>query len=49
MTSKTLFSKTEVYETPAVEVLNVTVEGVLCQSGELDILDWETDDDSIVF
>ncbi len=36
------------YESPAVNVLDVMSEGVLCASG-LGIQDWETDDETLEF
>ena len=37
------------YETPSVTVLDVQAEGVLCQSGNFGIKDWEEDNDSLDF
>ena len=37
------------YESPAVNVLDVMSEGVLCQSGNFGIGDWENDDDPLEF
>lgn len=37
------------YESPAVNVLDVMSEGVLCASGEFSIGDWENDDESLDF
>ncbi len=36
------------YEAPAVRVIDVVSEGVLCASG-VDINDWEKDDDILEF
>lgn len=33
----------QTYQTPSVNVLGVLSEGVLCQSGEFGIGDWEED------
>ena len=35
------------YEAPAVDVLEIRGEGVLCQSGNLGIGDWEEDNDPL--
>ena len=37
------------YESPAVNVLEVMSEGVLCASGDFGIADWENDNDSLDF
>ena len=37
------------YESPAVNVLDVMSEGVLCASGDFSIGDWEKDDESLDF
>lgn len=37
------------YESPAVNVLDVMSEGVLCQSGNFGIADWENDGESLDF
>lgn len=37
------------YESPAVNVLDVMSEGVLCASNGVDIKDWETDDEILDF
>ena len=37
------------YESPAVNVLELMSEGVLCTSGDLTIKDWENDDESLDF
>lgn len=37
------------YESPAVRVLDIMSEGVLCASGEFSIGDWENDDESLDF
>ena len=36
------------YETPSVSILDVQVEGVLCESG-ISINDWENDDELLDF
>lgn len=33
------------YEAPKVQTLDVSSEGVLCQSGKFSIADWENDGD----
>ena len=37
------FTREQTYQTPSVNVLDVLSEGVLCQSGEFGISDWEED------
>ena len=37
------------YESPAVSVLDIMSEGVLCQSGNFGIGDWEKDDELLEF
>ena len=37
----------QTYHTPSVNVLDVLNEGVLCQSGEFGISDWEEDNDPL--
>lgn len=37
------------YETPAIKELEIHSEGMLCQSGNFSINDWETDNDSLDF
>jgi hypothetical protein len=37
------------YESPAVRLLDIMSEGVLCASGEFSIGDWENDDESLDF
>lgn len=49
MNSKDLLAKGLVYEAPAVTSLEIVSEGVLCQSGEFNLKDWETDDESLDF
>lgn len=49
MNSKDLLAKGLVYEAPAVTSLEIVSEGVLCQSGEFNLKDWERDDDSLDF
>lgn len=41
--NKKNFNTVESYETPAVNVIDIQVEGVLCASGDFDINDWEED------
>lgn len=36
------------YETPAINIVDVQVEGVLCESG-ISINDWENDDELLDF
>lgn len=38
----------QTYNAPSVEVLDVQVEGILCESGDVTIKDW-TDGDSVDF
>lgn len=40
-------NKVRAYAAPALTVLEVNVEGVLCQSGDLTIKDWGTDNDGL--
>ena len=48
--NKTNFNLTTAgYESPAVNVLDVMSEGVLCASGDFGIADWENDGDSLEF
>lgn len=42
-------SGSRTYESPAVNVLDVMSEGVLCQSGNFGIADWENDGESLDF
>lgn len=42
-------SGSRTYESPAVNVLDVMSEGVLCASNGVDIKDWETDDEILDF
>lgn len=49
MNSKDLLAKGLVYEAPAVTSLEIVCEGVLCQSGEFNLKDWEKDEDSLDF
>ena len=37
------------YETPSVKMLDILSEGLLCQSGDLTIKDWERDEDGLDF
>ena len=37
------------YETPSVTSLDILSEGLLCQSGEFKLNDWENDDESLNF
>jgi hypothetical protein len=37
------------YEAPAVRVLDIMSEGVLCASGDFSIGDWEEDGESLDF
>lgn len=37
------------YEAPAVRVLDIMSEGVLCASGDFGIADWENDNDPLDF
>lgn len=43
------FIAAESYETPAVNVIDIQVEGVLCASGDFDINDWEEDEGGLDF
>lgn len=47
--NKKNFNTVESYETPAVNVIDIQVEGVLCASGDFDINDWEEDEDGLDF
>lgn len=49
MKSKNLYSaKEQRYEAPSVNILDIKVEGVLCESG-ISINDWENDDELLDF
>lgn len=37
------------YEAPSVTSLDILSEGLLCQSGEFGIRDWENDNESLDF
>ena len=39
----------EIYSEPVVSVFTVQSEGVICQSGELSIKDWENTGELITF
>ena len=41
------FTREQTYQTPSVNVLDVLNEGVLCQSGNFGIGDWEEDNDTL--
>ena len=41
------FTREQTYQTPSVNVLDVLSEGVLCQSGNFGIGDWEEDNDPL--
>lgn len=47
--NKKNFNTVESYETPAVHVLDIQAEGVLCASGDLGINDWVEDNDGLDF
>lgn len=47
MTTKTICRGGQNYVSPSLEVLDLTNEGVLCESGAFGIKDWETDDDGL--
>ncbi len=47
--NKKNFNTVESYETPAVNVIDIQVEGVLCASGDFDINDWEEDEGGLDF
>ena len=47
--NKKTFGAVESYETPAVNVIDLQVEGVLCASGDFDINAWEEDEDGLDF
>ena len=42
---KKTFGAVESYETPAVNVIDLQVEGVLCASGDFEINDWGEDEE----
>lgn len=46
---KKTFNAAESYQTPAVNVIDIQVEGVLCASGDYDINDWEDDGEGLDF
>lgn len=43
--NKKTFGAVESYETPAVNVIDLQVEGVLCASGDFGVNDWGYDED----
>ena len=47
--NKKNFNTVESYETPAVNVIDIQVEGVLCASGDFDINHWEEDEGGLDF
>lgn len=47
--NKKNFNTVESYETPAVHVLDIQAEGVLCASGNFSINDWVEDEDGLDF
>ncbi|MBQ3612948.1 MAG: hypothetical protein II989_02535 [Bacteroidales bacterium] len=47
--NKKNFNTVESYEAPAVNVIDIQVEGVLCASGDFDINDWEEDEGGLDF
>ena len=50
MNTDKIFAKVEPsYEAPSVTSLDILSEGLLCQSGEFNLKDWEADDDSLDF
>ena len=49
MTTKTICREGQNYVSPLVEVIDLTLEGVLCASGAFGINDWEDDGDSLGF
>ena len=49
MTTKTICRGGQNYVSPVVEVIDLTVEGVLCASGTFGVIDWENDGDGLDF
>lgn len=49
MTTKTICRGGQNYVSPVVEVIDLTVEGVLCASGAFGVRDWENDGDGLDF
>lgn len=49
LNKKTTWGGVSIYETPLVKMLDVLSEGVLCQSGDFTIKDWENDGESLDF
>ena len=50
MNTDKIFAKVEPsYEATSVTSLDILSEGLLCQSGEFNLKDWEADDDSLDF
>ena len=48
MNKKTLTKVSERYEAPSLEILSVSMEGVLCQSGlKTGLQDFSVDDESV--
>ena len=39
----------ELYTSPEVKVFNVRIEGVICQSGDMTIPDWQNDGNPLTF
>ena len=44
-----LMIKKELYTSPEVKVFNVRIEGVICQSGDMSIPDWQNDGNPLNF
>ena len=44
-----LMNKKELYTSPEVDVFTVHTEGVICQSGDMSIPDWQNDGNPLTF
>ena len=49
LNTKTSCGEVSFYEAPSIQMLACSSEGVLCQSGEFSIKDWENDGDALDF
>lgn len=49
LNTKTNCGVVSFYEAPSIQMLACSSEGVLCQSGEFSIKDWENDGESLDF
>ena len=49
LNTKTSCGEVSFYEAPSIQMLACSSEGVLCQSGNFGIKDWENDGESLNF